>query len=236
MRVLLVEDDLRFAAVLAKALRRCGHEPQLIQTAGAAARAAGYDFALVDLTLPDGDGIDLCRLLRDRREDLPIIVLSARGDQRDRVAGLRAGADDYMVKPVAFLELQARIEAVLRRVKPRSTGRYQLAELVVDGDAHRVWVGDRSLDLTRKEFQILVLLLREPGVVVHRDRLLVEVWRTTWHGSMRTLNVHMANLRHKLDGAARIETVRGVGYRIAAQDDASPLTDLVTLSLKSSIR
>lgn len=216
MRVLLVEDDLRFAAVLMRALRRCGHEPQHVQTIGEAAGAVGYDFALVDLTLPDGDGVALCRSLRARREDLPIIVLTARGEPRDRVSGLRAGADDYMVKPVAFEELQARIEAVVRRVKPHPQGQCRLADLLVDFDTHRVWVGERQVDVTRKEFQILALLMREPGAIVLRDRVLVEVWHTTWQGTMRTLNVHMTNLRNKLGAAATVETVRGVGYRIVA--------------------
>jgi DNA-binding response OmpR family regulator len=216
MRVLLVEDDVRFAAVLMRALRRCGHEPQHVQTVGEASRAVGYDFALVDLTLPDGDGVALCRSLREERDDLPIIVLTARSEPRDRVGGLRAGADDYMVKPVAFEELQARIEAVVRRVRPRPMGQYRLADLLIDFDTHRVWVGERQIEVTRKEFQILALLMREPGAIVPRDRVLVEVWHTTWQGTMRTLNVHMTNLRNKLDHAATIETVRGVGYRIVA--------------------
>jgi DNA-binding response OmpR family regulator len=143
-----------------------------------------------------------------------IIMLTARSEERTRVQGLRSGADDYIAKPFGFAELQARIEAVTRRVQPRPTGVRAIGALRIDLDRHQAYRDDEAITLTRKEFHVLAILAAEPEVAVRRDRLLREVWQTSWHGVSRTLDVHMATLRQKIGDGAVIETIRGVGYRI----------------------
>ncbi|MEV0325731.1 DNA-binding response regulator [Micromonospora echinospora] len=220
MRVLLVEDDLRVAAVLAAALRRRGHEVVQALTAAEAVRAEPVDLILLDMNLPDRDGLEVCRRIRQLSEEVAIIAVTARGEEHDRVAGLRAGADDYVVKPFSMVELQARIEAVMRRTgraagAARVTAALQVGDLRVDVDARRVWLAGREVGLSRKEFDLLVVLARQAGTVVSRDRLQMEVWHTTW-ATRHNLDVHVAALRGKLDDAGLVETVRGVGYRLRA--------------------
>ncbi|MEH1100862.1 response regulator transcription factor [Micromonospora sp. CPCC 205561] len=217
VRVLLVEDDLRVASALAKALRRRGHEVVPALTAAEAVRADAVDLVLLALDLPDGDGLEVCRRLRQADEDVAIIALSARAEAYDRVAGLRAGADDYVVKPFSSVELQARIEAVLRRTarSVRATSELRVGRLRIDVHARRAWLGDREVGLARKEFDLLVALARQAGTVVPRDRLQLDVWQTTW-GTRHNLDVHVAALRGKLDDAGLVQTVRGVGYRLRA--------------------
>ncbi|HEY8473821.1 MAG TPA: response regulator transcription factor [Natronosporangium sp.] len=219
MRVLLVDDDIRFATALTAALRRSGYEVEHAATASAALAAPPCDLILLDVGLPDGDGIEVCRRLR-QNSDVAIIMLTARGEERSRVIGLRSGADDYVSKPFGFAELHARMEAVLRRVRPRPAGARTVGRLRVDLDKHQAYVDGRPLTLTRKEFQLLAILAAEPEVAVRRDRLLREVWQTSWRGVSRTLDVHMATLRQKIGDGARIETIRGVGYRLVAGDDS----------------
>ncbi|WP_176733855.1 response regulator transcription factor [Micromonospora peucetia] len=215
VRVLLVEDDLRVAAALSTALRRRGHEVVPALTAAEAIRADPVDLVLLDLNLPDRDGLEVCRQLRQVDEDVAIIAVSARAEEYDRVAGLRAGADDYVVKPFSMVELEARIEAVMRRTarSARTMSQLRVGTLRIDVNARRVWVGDREVGLARKEFDLLVALARQAGMVVPRDRLQLDVWQTTW-GSRHNLDVHVAALRGKLDDAGLVETVRGVGYRL----------------------
>jgi DNA-binding response OmpR family regulator len=217
MRVLLVDDDLRFATALTAALRRSGYEVEHAPTASAAFAAPPCDVVLLDIGLPDGDGVDVCRRLRET-SDVAIIMLTARGEERNRVIGLRSGADDYVSKPFGFAELQARIEAVLRRARPRPAGARTVGRLRVDLDRHLAYVDGNPITLTRKEFQLLAILAAEPEVAVRRERLLREVWHTSWRGVSRTLDVHMATLRQKIGDGARIQTIRGVGYRIVAGD------------------
>ncbi|WP_319460930.1 response regulator transcription factor [Micromonospora sp. RTP1Z1] len=215
MRVLLVEDDLRVASALAAALRRRGHAIITATTASEAAAAEPVDLVLLDLNLPDRDGLELCRQIRRHNEDVAIIAVTARSEERDRIAGLRAGADDYVVKPFSMAELQARIEAVMRRTA-RATpagATLEVGDLRVDLNARRVWLSDREVSLTRKEFALLMALARQAGTVVSRDRLLMDIWQTTWNAG-HTLDVHVAALRGKLDDAGLVETVRGVGYRL----------------------
>jgi DNA-binding response OmpR family regulator len=215
MRVLLVEDDLRVAAALETALRRRGYEVIRAGTAAQALAAAPADLVLLDLCLPDRDGIEVCRELR-RRGDPAIIAVTARGEERDRVAGLRSGADDYVVKPFGMAELQARIDAVMRR-SARSTARaprISVGSLTIDLDEHRVTVAGREISLTRKEYDLLAALIRRPGATVTREHLLAEVWHTTWLGSPHTVEVHVASLRAKLGDPGIVQTVRGVGYRL----------------------
>jgi len=217
VRIMLVEDDHRFAGTLCPALRRRGYEVSHAPTGSAALAAGDCDLVLLDLGLPDLDGLEVCRTLR-ARSDVAIIVLTARGEEWDRVGGLRAGADDYVVKPFSLVELQARIDAVLRRSRPRSRGELRLGRLVVRLDRwEATWDGE-PIPLTRKEFELLAVLAREPGAVVPRDRLIIEVWRTSWRGANRTLDVHIATLRGKLADRGLVETVRGVGFRLAVPD------------------
>ncbi len=217
MRVLLVEDDARVAAALAAALRRRGHEVIHCPTATAALAADPVDLVLLDLNLPDGDGIDVCRALRRRDEGVAIIAVTARAEERDRVIGLQTGADDYVVKPYSMAELNARIEAVLRRAAraaPRASDVLNAGPVRIDLAARRVAVADREVSLTRKEFEILAVLTRTPDVVVTYDRLILAVWQTTYVGR-HTLDVHVGSLRAKLDVPGLVQTVRGVGYRLA---------------------
>jgi DNA-binding response OmpR family regulator len=220
VRVLLVEDDAGVAGALASGLRRRGWELVHAATGAAAvARTHGVDLVLLDLGLPDMDGMDVCRTLR-AGSDVPIIALTARGDARSKVAGLRGGADDYVVKPFGFAELVARMEAVLRRSRPVLPVRVparppvRLADVEIDLDARTVRAHGGPVRLTRKEFDLLALLAEQPGAVRTRAEILQRVWQSTWQGSSRTLDVHVASLRAKLDAPDLVETVRGVGYRL----------------------
>src|SRR5690242_19844857 len=218
MRVLLVEDDVRVGGALEAALRRRGYDLLRAGTAAEALAAPPVDLVLLDLCLPDRDGIEVCRELR-RRGDVAIIAVTARAQERDRVAGLRSGADDYVVKPFGMAELQARIDAVMRR-SARSAARaprISVGSLTIDLDEHRVTVAGREISLTRKEYDLLAALIRRPGATVTREHLLAEVWHTTWLGSPHTVEVHVASLRAKLGDAGIVQTVRGVGYRLRTQ-------------------
>ena len=218
VRILLVEDDARVAAALETALRQHGHEVTRVATAADALAAPPVDLVLLDLGLPDRDGIEVCRELR-ARSDVAIIAVTARAEERERVLGLRSGADDYVVKPFGMAELQARIEAVMRRTRRLGSARPSLrvGGLEIDVEARRVTVSGREITLTRKEFELLAALARRPGHAVTREQLLAEVWRTTWRGSLHTLEVHVASLRGKLGDGSIVQTVRGVGYRLRAE-------------------
>jgi DNA-binding response OmpR family regulator len=222
MRILLVEDDNRFADALVVALRRQSFVVSRVSTAADALAAPAADLVLLDLGLPDMDGVEVCRRLRDGGE-VAIIAVTARGDERDRVIGLRSGADDYLVKPFGIAELCARIDAVLRRARPVDRPIVRAGGLSIDMNCHTVTdaAGD-LIALTRKEFDLLAALARRPGAVVDRERLLIEVWDTRWHGAQRTLDVHIATLRGKLGDPSVIQTVRGVGYRLVADGEREP--------------
>lgn len=220
MRVLLVEDDDRVARALTGALRRRGVHVVRESRGEDALRHREIDLVLLDLGLPDMDGLDVCRSLR-RSSGVPVIAVTARGEEHQRVRGLRSGADDYVVKPFGIEELVARMEAVVRRARaaPPSPAGPEPTVLAVDGvcvdlDRREVTVDGQPVELTRKEFDVLAVLLREPGVV-SRDRLVGEVWQTTWAGTSRSLDVHVASLRRKLGRPDLVQTVRGVGYRLA---------------------
>ncbi len=217
MRILVVEDEDAIARPLAEGLRREGLEVDRVATGRDALAAEAPDLVLLDLRLPDLDGTDVCRELRSC-SDVPIIVVTARGQEIDRVLGLELGADDYVVKPFGFRELLARIRAVMRRARPTVEGRvYRAGRLVVDADARRAFVDDVELRLTTKEFDLLTLLAADSGTVIPRDRILREVWSTDWYGSSKTVDVHVSSLRQKLGDRRWIETVRGVGLRLAPQ-------------------
>ncbi len=226
MHVLVVEDDPGIAAPLVGVLERAGFSATHVATGAEALAADPGDVVLLDLGLPDMDGLDVCRRLR-ARSGVPIIVVTARGDEVDRVVGLEVGADDYVVKPFGRRELVARIRAVLRR--SGSTGgpqpdpqdaadRSVLGSLVVDRRAHRVLLGGDEVAVTPTEFDLLELLARDPGAVARRGEILDEVWDTEWYGPTRTIDVHVAALRRKL-GDGWIETVRGVGFRLVDPAD-----------------
>ncbi|HEX5586164.1 MAG TPA: response regulator transcription factor [Acidimicrobiia bacterium] len=235
MRVLIVEDDDAIATPLAKGLEREGLAVDRVETgAGALDRAAAeaFDVVLLDLGLPDRDGFDVCRELR-ARSDVPIIVVTARAEEVDRVVGLELGADDYIVKPFGFRELVARIRAVARRRSPRADANgangaadragvaTELGALHVDRRTRRVEVDGADVALTPKEFDLLAFLAEDPGAVCGRQQVLEEVWDPHWYGPTKTLDVHVASLRKKLGDPRWIETVRGVGFRLRVPADAS---------------
>ena len=217
MNILLVEDEDAIAAPLAEGLRREGFDVERVATGTAALAAELPDLVLLDLRLPDMDGTEVCQRLRARSE-VPIIVVTAKGEEVDRVVGLELGADDYVVKPFGFRELLARIRAVLRRTqRGMRDSRLVAGSLEIDVRARRVALAGRDLELTPKEFDLLALLASDPGAVVSREHVLRDVWKTEWFGPTKTVDVHVASLRKKLGDPRWIETVRGVGLRLAPQ-------------------
>jgi two-component system, OmpR family, response regulator RegX3 len=225
-RLLLVEDEPAITAPLVEALATEGFEAHVAASATESLELAERikpDLVLLDLMLPDGSGFDVCRQLR-AGSNVPIIMLTARGEEADRVVGLEMGADDYIVKPFSARELVARIRAVLRRGgrsdESDSQGPIEIGEVRVDPGAHAAARAGRALELTLKEFQLLELLMRNAGIVVTRERLIDQVWDANWFGSTKTLDVHVSTLRRKLgdDPAAPryLHTVRGVGFRFAS--------------------
>ncbi|MGA2210936.1 MAG: response regulator transcription factor [Acidimicrobiales bacterium] len=216
MKILVVEDDNAIAEPLSAGLLREGYEVVRVSTAAAALTAPPCDLVLLDLGLPDGHGFEVCRELR-ARSSVPIIIVTARDDEIDRVAGLELGADDYVVKPFGFRELVARIRAVTRRTAGPSTAAalQQIGELEIDRRTHRVLLGGDEIALTPKEFDLLALLAIDPGAMVTRRDILAEVWDPHWYGTSKTVDVHIASLRKKLGHPEWIETSRGVGFRLA---------------------
>jgi two-component system, OmpR family, response regulator RegX3 len=221
--ILLVEDESSIAIPFASALRREGFEPTIAGTAAEARKAwrsSAPDLVILDLTLPDGDGRQLCGEVRGEL-GVPVIMVTARGTETDRVVGLELGADDYVVKPFSSAEVAARIRAVLRRVAraadTRGAERYEADGLVVDLAARTVDLHGEALALTRKEFDLLARLVADTGRTVQRESLMRDVWDENWYGSTKTLDVHVAALRRHLHDDASaprfIHTVRGVGFR-----------------------
>ena len=214
MRLLLVEDEDAIAEALAEGLRHEGFAVDRVASGLAALEAPEPDLVLLDVGLPDTDGFSVCRELRSR-SSVPIIILTAKGEEIDRVVGLEVGADDYIVKPFGFRELIARIRAVTRRTGERPTQRVaRLGPLELDTRGRRIFVDGGEIDHTPKEFDLLALLASDPGAVFSRSRILEEVWQTSWFGSAKTIDVHVGALRKKLGDPSWIETVRGVGLRL----------------------
>ena len=223
MNILLVEDDDSIAEPLMLGLERDGFVVSRARNAAEALSAEAPEFVLLDLGLPDADGADVCRELRTRG-DTPIIVITARADEIDRVVLLELGADDYMVKPFGFRELRARIRAVQRRSQPRaeaSAAPMVTTRLEIDRRTRRVALDGHELQLTPKEFDLLAYLASDPGAAFSRNDILEAVWDTHWYGPTKTLDVHVAALRKKLGDAHWVETVRGVGFRFVEPDAAS---------------
>jgi DNA-binding response OmpR family regulator len=209
--VLIVEDDAGIAEQLVRGLTRGGYRVEHV-AAGVEALKRDADVVLLDLELPDIDGVQVCRTLRDR-SDTAIIVITAHGDEPDRVMALDAGADDYLVKPFGLAELQARIRAVLRRVRPGGDV-IRHGPLAIDLRTHRVTVSGTEIPLTPKEFDILECLAADPGRVVTRQEILESAWDAHWYGPTKVLDVHVAALRRKLGDPGLIETVYGRGFRL----------------------
>ena len=227
----MVEDDDGIAEPLAEGLTREGFEVSRVATGAQALRAPTPEVVLLDLGLPDIDGYDLCQQLRSR-SSVPILVVTARGAEVDRVVGLELGADDYIVKPFGFRELVARIRAVMRRSnEPAGAEQAQvLGALIVDRRARRVLVDGVEVTLSPKEFELLALLAEDPGAVVSRQTILEEVWDPHWYGPTKTVDVHVASLRRKLGRPEWIETVRRVGLRLGDTRLPAPATATVETS------
>ncbi|MFJ2111584.1 response regulator transcription factor [Streptomyces sp. NPDC087850] len=225
MHVLLVEDDEPVAESLRRGLIRYGYEVDWVTTGRDALAAPAADLVLLDLGLPDTDGLDVCRELRSR-SDVPIIVISARSDETDRIVGLEIGADDYVSKPFGVREVIARIRAVMRRARPperdRETRSDQYGRLDIDRAAARVRLDGAEVSLTPKEYDLLAFLTEAPGALMTREQIMEAVWDTNWFGPTKTLDVHVGALRRKLAGAISIETVRGVGFRLVVLPAETP--------------
>ena len=218
VRVLVVEDDPGIARSLVRGLDRAGYAAHSVDSGRAALAAEPLpDVVLLDLGLPDLDGVEVCRLLR-RRSDLAIIVVTARGEEGDRVSALDEGADDYLVKPFGLSELLARIRAVLRRTRPAAPELLRHGPLVVDPRTRKVTVAEQEIALTPKEFDILECLAVDPGRVVTRQEILERAWDAHWYGPSKVLDVHMAALRRKLGVPGIVETVYGRGFRLGEPD------------------
>ncbi len=232
-RILLVEDEVSIAEPFSRVLAREGFDPTIAGTAAEALEAfdrVAPDLVLLDLALPDGDGRDVCRALR-AKSDVPVIMVTARGTEVDRIVGLELGADDYVVKPFSGGEVVARIRAVLRRTgraaEPAAAdGPVVIGPVALDVAARRVRVDGEEVELTRKEFDLLAELVAHAGTVVTREDLMARVWDENWFGSTKTLDVHIGWLRRKLgdDPASPrlITTVRGVGFRFTAPEELEP--------------
>ncbi|KQX76335.1 response regulator transcription factor [Aeromicrobium sp. Root472D3] len=241
--VLLVEDDDQIAAPLIRTLEREDYVVERV-AAGLPAvdrvQAGGVDLVLLDLGLPDVDGLEVCRRIRANGYLGGVLILTARGGELDRVVGLDVGADDYLAKPFGLAELLARTRALLRRAAPSADATPAAApataapaaapapaaagDLRVDTDARRVWVGADELVVTAKEFDVLALLGSSPGAVFTRERVMDDVWDENWFGSTKTLDTTIGRLRQKLEDSgtsARIVTVRGVGFRLESGGDGS---------------
>jgi DNA-binding response OmpR family regulator len=223
VRILLVEDDAALAASSLDGLTALGFEVEHVATGGAALVSVSGplppDVVLLDLGLPDMDGQEVCRRIRAASE-VPIIVVSARGDETDRVIALELGADDYLVKPFGMRELAARMRAVLRRTQATpaapAAAVQEIGRLTVDRRTQRVHIDGVEIALTAKEFDVLAFLADDPGAVRRRTEILEHVWEGHWYGATKTVDAHVAAIRKKLGDPAWIEAVRGVGFRLGS--------------------
>ncbi|CAB4940434.1 unannotated protein [freshwater metagenome] len=225
MRLLIVEDEAKLAALLARGLRETGHAVDLADTGEEAlwrAGSAAYDAVVLDVGLPTIDGFETCRRLRADGVRTPVLMLTARGEVEDRIAGLDGGADDYLVKPFDFGELEARLRALVRRGPVSAAVVLRAGPLRLDPAARRAWHGDAELDLSQKEFALLEVLLRRAGEALDRRALLEAAWDDAYDPRSNVVDVYVGYLRQKVDrpfGTALIATVRGVGYRLDAESE-----------------
>jgi DNA-binding response OmpR family regulator len=218
-RILIVEDDERIGSTLRRALRGNGYDVTWESVGRRGIESAAEhrpDLVLLDLGLPDIDGLDVCRRIHHGDPTVDIIMLTARDEELDVVVGLDAGAIDYITKPFKLAELMARIRAQLRRTEPHASSRSTVGDLVIDTAARRAWIAGGELELRPKEFDLLARLVADAGKAVARETLMSDVWDEHWFGSTKTLDFHIAALRRKIDmpmAESRIATLRGVGYR-----------------------
>ncbi|MDH3226486.1 MAG: response regulator transcription factor [Thermoleophilia bacterium] len=219
MRVLLVEDEPRIARAIVEGLTREGFEVSHATTLAEAREVTEPELVLLDLRLPDGDGLDFARELR-RTSNVPILIITARGEEVDVIVGLEIGADDYLVKPFGVRQLLARIRAVMRRIEAEQKSSapevMEVGRLTIDRGSRKASVGDADVALTPREFELLACLAKSPEIVVERATIFREVWGGEWYGSRKTLDVHIGSLRRKLGDPAWIETTRGVGFSLRA--------------------
>jgi two-component system OmpR family response regulator len=216
VRILVVEDERKLADLLARGLREEGHAADVATEGEQAlwmAQAAPFDAIVLDVMLPGIDGFEVCRRLRASDVWAPVLMLTARDAVEDRVTGLDAGADDYLMKPFAFDELLARLRALTRRAPTERPTMVEIGELRLDPAAHRAWRAEVELDLSAKEFALLELFMRNPGVVLSRDQMLDGAWDMSYERRSNIIDVYIRYLRGKI-GRASIETVRGRGYRL----------------------
>jgi DNA-binding response OmpR family regulator len=224
--VLVVEDEASIASFVALYLKNAGYEVRTASTGTDALASAQRDkpsLIVLDLMLPDIDGIEICRRIR-QQSDVPILMLTARDEDVDKIIGLEVGADDYMTKPFNPRELVARVKSILRRSssarREPESAMLQHGDLVIDSGRREVKVGDQEIQLAPKEFDLLWELLDHHGLVLTRDQLLERVWGYTFAGDTRTVDVHVRQLRRKLGDASPIVTVWGVGYKVSPARDA----------------
>ncbi len=224
-KILLVDDEEMIVESIEYALAQEGYEVVKAfdgQEALQQVQLAKPNLIVLDLMLPKLSGLEVCRLLRREQNDVPIIMLTAKGEEIDRVIGLEVGADDYLIKPFSLRELVARIKALLRRSKPSEADKavkvYQHGDLLINLSEHRVMVGEREVELSPKEFKILAMLMGQPGRVFSREELLEQVWGLDFYGDTKTVDVHIRWLREKIEedpsNPKYIQTVRGFGYRL----------------------
>jgi two-component system OmpR family response regulator/two-component system copper resistance phosphate regulon response regulator CusR len=220
MQLLIIEDDSVMGKALNQGLTEAGHQCRWIKDGSAALtqlQEANYDVVLLDIMLPGVTGIELLKQIRAAGNRTPVILVTALGSVEERVAGLNAGADDYLVKPFALAELSARIEAVCRRTNNRPTTTMQVADLTLDLSTRRVRRGEQDIELTPMEFSLLELLMRYAGQVVTRKMLCEHLWEYDWEGTTNVIEVHINRLRNKLDKIVKtplIQTIRGRGYAL----------------------
>ncbi len=221
--ILVIEDETSIASFVAAYLKNAGYAVRTAATAQAALLEVASEMPaliVLDLNLPDGDGVDLCRRVR-KSSDVPILMLTARDEDVDKIIGLEVGADDYMTKPFNPRELVARVKSVLRRAAPErrrsETAELTHGDLMINAGKREVYVGDDEVRLAPKEFDLLWELLDHRGIVLTRDQLLERVWGYTFAGDTRTVDVHVRQIRRKLGDASPIVTVWGVGYKVASE-------------------
>jgi two-component system, OmpR family, response regulator len=223
MRILVVEDEPKLARLLERGLVEEGHAADVARTGEDAlwmARAAEYDAIVLDLMLPGLNGIDVCRTLRESEVWSPVLMLTARDAVADRVAGLDAGADDYLPKPFAFDELLARLRSLARRGKPERPAVLEAGGLRLDPSTRTVWRGESEIELSTKEFALLETFMRRPGQVLSRYQLLEHAWDIAYENKSNVVDVYVRYLREKVDrpfGVESLETVRGAGYRLRVE-------------------
>jgi two-component system, OmpR family, response regulator len=228
VRVLVVEDEVKMAGLLKRGLEEEGYAVDAAADGREAlwlATENAYDAVVLDVMLPDVDGFEVCRRLRDAGRWSPVLMLTARDAVPDRVSGLDAGADDYLTKPFSFAELLARLRALVRRGTPERPPMLRVGDLTLDPATRRVARGDSSLELTAKEFALLEYFMRHPGEVLSRTRLIEHVWDFAYEGDSNVVDVYVRYLREKMDrpfGTDSIETVRGAGYRLREDREDAP--------------